>query len=60
MNLSKVGITSSGVPTAVEERATDSGILVAASRILTIQSWFDIEYSVKYFLKSKPSISLRP
>ena len=59
-NLSNVGITSSGLPTAVELRAIGSGILVAASRIFTIHDWFDIEYSVKYFLKSNPSISLRP
>ncbi len=60
MNRSNVGITSSGVPTAVDERAIESGILVAASLIFTIHSWFDIEYSVKYFLKSNPSISFSP
>ena len=59
-NRSNVGMTSSGVPTAVDDRAIASGILVAALRIFTIHSWLDIEYSVKYFTKSNPSISFRP
>src|SRR5574338_553849 len=58
-NLSKTGMTSSGVPTATDDLAIGSGMVVAPSLIFTIQSWFDMEYSVKYFLKSNPSMDFR-